>query len=69
MTTLTIELSDEYEEIISDLGYTPDNYFEMILDDLGKRYAVKVSKNVLEDNQGDIESDVNNVKGKNKVKK
>jgi hypothetical protein len=69
MTTLTIEISDEYEEIISDLGYTPKEYFEMILDDLGKRYTVKVSGAVLQDNQGEITSEVNSTKAKNKVKK
>lgn len=58
MTNLTITIPDEYVSIIQEMGTDAKGYFEMIIDDLGKRYEVKVKNEVISTNSESIQTDV-----------
>lgn len=69
MITINLEMPDEYQEIISDMGFDVDGFFKNIFQDLGKRYEVKVRENLLTMNQSLIDEEVEGKKKKAKVKK
>jgi hypothetical protein len=69
MTILTLEIPDEYEAVILEMGYDPDGYFKMILADLEKRYRIKLEKEMIVSAQAVIDDVVDEAKKKAKVKK
>jgi hypothetical protein len=69
MISITIEIPDEYEAVIQEMGYDVEGYFKMIMGDLEKRHRVKLEKDMIDSAQTVIDELVSDVKKRAKVKK
>lgn len=68
MTIIEVELSDELVEVIADMGLTPEDWLELQVRDLEKRYQVKAEQQVIADNADTINSNVAKAKDRKKPK-
>ncbi len=64
-----IDLTDEVVAEIAKLGYTPEDYFTVIVTDLLKRYTLTASGEVLVDNEIYVKAKTDKAKDGTKVEK
>jgi hypothetical protein len=63
-----IELSEEVVAEIAKLGYDPEGYFTVIVDDLLNRYNMTANKEVVDEPENQVKVGVKNAKAKKDTK-